>query len=199
MVNSYHTIIAMVEDKPGVLNRVASLFRRRGFNIASLAVGKSEVPGKSRMTFVVKGDKSTVDQVTSQLRKLIDVIRVADISGQEMVSRELALIKVQTNAANRGEIIQIVQLFRANIVDVGAMSMIIEVTGEEDKIDALDSLLEPFGVAEMMRTGRVAMVRGRTDGRVSDNVAADLLDDLFSADGLPEQNRAPSQIEYEGV
>ena len=199
MGNSYHTIIAMVEDKPGVLNRVASLFRRRGFNIASLAVGKSEVPGKSRMTFVVKGDKSTVDQVTSQLRKLIDVIRVADISGQEMVSRELALIKVQTNAANRGEIIQIVQLFRANIVDVGAMSMIIEVTGEEDKIDALYSLLEPFGVAEMMRTGRVAMVRGRTDGRVSDNVAADLLDDLFSADGLPEQNRAPSQIEYEGV
>jgi len=140
-----HTLVALVEDKPGVLNRVASLIRRRGFNIVSLAVGKSELPGKSRMTFVVKGDQGTVDQVTSQLHKLIDVIRVGDISREEMVARELALIKVHATPANRGEIIQVVQLFRASIVDVGALSMIIEVTGEEDKIDALYSLLHsPF-------------------------------------------------------
>ena len=166
----FHTIVALVEDRPGVLTRVASMFRRRGFNIASLAVGKSEQPGLSRMTFVVSGDEATVNQVTNQLDKLIDVIRVSDISGQEMVARELALIKVQSNTASRGEIIQIVNLFRANIVDVGAQSMVIEITGEENKINALHNLLKPFGILEMLRTGLVAMVRGQSDGRVSDKV-----------------------------
>jgi acetolactate synthase-1/3 small subunit len=159
-----HTIIALVEDKPGVLTRVASMFRRRGFNIASLAVGKSELVGMSRMTFVVNGDDDTVNQVTKQLDKLIDVIQVSDISELRMVARELALVKVATSPETRGEIIQIVNLFRANIVDVGTASMVIEITGEEDKISALHNLLGPFGIIEMLRTGLVAMVRGEENG-----------------------------------
>ena len=165
----YHTIIALVEDKPGVLTRVASLFRRRGFNIASLAVGHSEQKGLSRMTFVVEGDDYTLDQATKQLDKLIDVVKVSNISGADVVARELALVKVKTTLETRSQIIEIVQLFRAKTVDVGAQSLIIEVTGEEDKVNALLELLEPFGIMELMRTGRVAMVRGKAHGEVSDN------------------------------
>ena len=169
----HHTIAALVEDKPGVLTRVASLFRRRGFNIASLAVGKSELAGLSRMTFVVDGDQYTVDQATKQLDKLIDVVRVSDITSEDLVARELALIKVKSTPETRGEIIEIVHLFRANIVDVGSQTLVVEITGEEDKINALIHLLEPFGIAEMMRTGRVAMVRGQAEGRVSDSIGID--------------------------
>ena len=165
----YHTIIALVEDKPGVLTRVASLFRRRGFNITSLAVGHSEQKGLSRMTFVVEGDEYTVDQATKQLDKLIDVVKVSNISEVDLVARELALIKVQTTQETRGQIIELVQLFRAKTVDVGAQSLVIEATGEEEKINALLNLLEPFGIMELMRTGRVAMVRGKSDGQVSDD------------------------------
>ena len=165
----HHTIIALVEDKPGVLTRVAGLFRRRGFNIASLAVGHSEQPGLSRMTFVVEGDEYTVDQCTKQLDKLIDVVKVSDISDEDAVARELALIKVRTTLETRSQIIEIVQLFRAKTVDVGAQSLVIETTGEETKIDALLDLLQPFGVLEIMRTGRVAMVRGKADGQVTDD------------------------------
>ena len=167
--NQYHTIIALVEDKPGVLTRVASLFRRRGFNITSLAVGHSEQQGLSRMTFVVEGDEYTVDQATKQLDKLIDVVKVSDISDEDVVARELALVKVHTTLETRSQIIEIVQLFRAKTVDVGAQSLVIEVTGEEGKINALLELVEPFGIMEIMRTGRVAMVRGKSDGQVSDN------------------------------
>jgi len=149
----YHTIAALVEDKPGVLTRVASLFRRRGFNIASLAVGKSEQAGLSRMTFVVVGDQYTVDQATKQLDKLIDVVRVSDITNEDLVARELVLIKVKSTPETRGEIIEMVHLFRANIVDVGTQTLVVEITGEEDKINALINLLEPFGIAETMRTG----------------------------------------------
>ena len=169
-----HTVVALVQDRPGVLTRVASMFRRRGYNIASLAVGKSEQVGLSRMTVVVNGDEDTVAQVTKQLDKLIEVIRVSNITNEETVVRELALIKVSSTTVNRGEIIQIVNLFRANIIDVGTQSMVIEITGEEDKIQALYNLLEPFGVLEMLRTGRVAMVRGQSDGRVSDSIGIDL-------------------------
>ena len=169
-----HTLVALVQDRPGVLTRLASMFRRRGYNIASLAVGKSEQLGLSRMTVVVNGDEDTVAQVTKQLDKLIEVIRVSNITNEEIVVRELALIKVSSTTANRGEIIQIVNLFRANIVDVGIQSMVIEITGEEDKIQALYNLLEPFGILEMLRTGRVAMVRGQSDGRVSDSIGIDL-------------------------
>ena len=169
-----HTLVALVEDRPGVLTRVASMFRRRGFNIASLAVGRSEQPGLSRMTFVVNGDEGTVSQVTKQLDKLIEVIRVSDITNEEIVARELALVKVKAPPTSRGEIIQIVNLFRAKIVDVGTHSMVIEVTGEEDKISALHNLLQPFGILEMLRTGVVAMVRGQSGGWDNDGTGTDL-------------------------
>ena len=159
-----HTLVALVEAKPGVLTKVASMFRRRGFNIASLAVGTSEKPSLSRMTFVVNGDDYTVGQVAKQLDKLIDVIEVSDITNEPIVTRELALIKVETTSITRGEIIQIVNLFRANIIDVASESMVIEITGEEDKVNALHNLLAPFGIIEMLRSGLVAMVRGRANG-----------------------------------
>ena len=174
---NYHTITALVEDKPGVLARVAGLFRRRGFNIASLAVGQSEQPGLSRMVFVVDGDQYTVDQATKQLDKLIEIVRVSDITHEEIVSRELAMIKVRTTSSTRAEIIEVVELFRANVVDVGSQTLVIEVTGEEEKINALINLLEPFAILEMMRTGRVAMVRGQADGRVSDSIGIDFYGD----------------------
>ena len=155
-----HTLVALVEDKPGVLTKVASMFRRRGFNIASLAVGTSEKQSLSRMTFVVNGDDYTVGQVAKQLDKLIEVIEVSDITNEPIVTRELALIKVETTSITRGEIIQIVNLFRANIIDVASESMVIEITGEEDKVNALHNLLAPFGIIEMLRSGLVAMVRG---------------------------------------
>ena len=155
-----HTITALVQDQPGVLNRVVSMFRRRGFNIASLAVGHSEVPNLSRMTFVVEGDTATVERVTKNLRKLVDVIKVSNVSAQNIVSRELALIRVKANVQSRSEIMQIVDIFRANIVDVAAESLIVEVTGDEDKLDSLQNLLKAFGVTEIMRSGTIAMNRG---------------------------------------
>ncbi len=160
-----HTITALVEDKPGVLNRVASMFRRRGFNISSLAVGNSEIPNLSRMTFVVEGDSRTVEQVTKHLHKLIDVIKVSDISEDNAVARELALMRVRTNLQTRSEVMQIVDLFRANVIDVAPDSVIIEVVGDEDKVDALQNLLASFGIVEVMRTGIVAMTRGMNRGR----------------------------------
>jgi acetolactate synthase-1/3 small subunit len=165
-----HTIIALVEDKPGVLTRIASMFRRRGFNIASLAVGRSEKPGLSRMTFVVDGDLPTVQQVTRQLDKLIDVIEVSYISTHQVVARELALIKVTTTAGTRGEIMQFAELFDANIVDVSPASMVVEITGSEQKVNSLEDLLRPFGITEMVRTGLVAMVRGQESGMGAENL-----------------------------
>ena len=155
-----HTITALVLDKPGVLNRISSMFRRRGFNIASLAVGHSEDPNLSRMTFVVEGDDLVVEQVTKNLHKLIDVIKVSDISNQNIISRELALIRVKASVNTRSEIMQIVDIFRANIVDVGAESLIVEVSGDEDKVDSLQELLKSFGIVEVMRTGTIALNRG---------------------------------------
>ena len=166
---SKHTITALVEDKPGVLNRISSMFRRRGFNIASLAVGQSEIPNLSRMTFVVEGDDAVVEQVTKHLHKLIDVIKVSDMSYQNVVSRELALIRVKANVQTRSEIMQIVDIFRANIVDVAPESIIIEVTGDEDKVDSLQNLLKTFGVMEVMRTGTIAMGRGAGGGPPEDS------------------------------
>ena len=158
-----HTIVALVQDRPGVLNRIASLFRRRGFNIASLAVGQSETPGLSRMTFVVVTDQiAMVDQVTKQLRKVVEVVKVTNLTGESIVARELALVKVRaTTAAARSEVIQVVELFRAKIVDVGAESLIIEITGDEEKIESIMSLVRGFGIMEVMRTGRVAVTRGK--------------------------------------
>ena len=153
------TVIALVQDQPGVLARVAGLFRRRGFNIASLAVGRSERPGMSRMTFEVEGDPETVSHVARQLDKLIEVVEVQDVTEWNIVWREMALIKVSATAETRGEIMQLSEIFRATIVDVGAEAIGIEVTGDPDKIDSMITLLGPFGVREVMRTGRVAMPR----------------------------------------
>ena len=154
-----HTAVALMEDQPGVLNRVVSLFRRRGFNIDSLTVGPSEIPQISRMTVVVNGTTEIVEQVVKQLYKVVDVLKVSDISNEKIVVRELALIKVSATQATRSEIMQIVDIYRAKIVDVAIDSVIIEATGPEDKIDSLVELLKRFGIKEMARTGRVVMVR----------------------------------------
>jgi len=160
MEDKLHTLVSLVQDEPGVLTRVAGLFRRRGFNIESLSVGHCEQPGLSRMTIVVRGDDSEVDQVTKQLDKLINVVSVTDISRRDLVARELALIKVSAKADDRSEIMQIVDIYRAKIVDVATDSLTVEVTGGEDKIDSLLRLLLPFGITEMARTGRTALTRG---------------------------------------
>jgi acetolactate synthase-1/3 small subunit len=160
LTDTKHTVVALVEDKPGVLNRIASLFRRRAFNIQSLAVGVSEHPGLSRMTIVVVGDSAQVEQVRKQLDKLINVVKVSDITEEDMVTRELALIKVKATASTRSEIMQIVDIFRANIVDVSPGSLTVEVTGDENKLDSLLGLLRDFGVKEISRTGRIALTRG---------------------------------------
>ncbi len=160
MAATKHTLVALVEDKPGVLNRMASLFRRRGFNIESITVGHSEVPHLSRMTIVVDGATTQVEQVRKQLDKVIDVVKVYEVSGHDAIARELALIKVQATSTTRSEIIQIVDIFRASIVDVGPDSVAIEVTGDEDKINSLLELLRTFGIREVSRTGRIAMTRG---------------------------------------
>jgi len=155
-----HTLVVLMEDKPGVLNRVSSLFRRRNFNIESLAVGHSETPGISRMTVVVDCDDAIVEQVTKQVYKLINVIKVVDLTNEPAVFRELAMIKVHAAANTRSEIMQLVSIFRAKAVDVGSETLTVEITGQEDKVDTLVSLLRPFGIKEMVRTGRVAMIRG---------------------------------------
>ena len=158
-----HTMIAWMEDKPGVLNRVAGLFRRRNFNIESLAVGHSETPGISRMTFVAEGDVREMRQVQTQLYKLINVTAVQDVTDIPTVSRELALIKVKAKNGNRSEVMQIVDIFRGSIVDVDMETLIIQIVGPEDRVESLINLLEQFGIVEMVRTGRVAMVRGSHD------------------------------------
>ena len=160
MAATKHTLVALVEDKPGVLNRVASLFRRRGFNIESITVGHSEVPHLSRMTLVVDGATTQVEQVRKQLDKVIDVVKVYEIPGDNMIARELALIKVQATSATRSEIIQIVDIFQATIAHVTRDSVTVMATGDEDKINSLLELLRTFGMKEVARTGRIAMTRG---------------------------------------
>jgi acetolactate synthase-1/3 small subunit len=155
-----HTMIAWMEDKPGVLNRVAGLFRRRSFNIESLTVGHSEEAGISRMTFVVDADDRELRQVQTQLSKLVNVTAVEDVTGEPTVMRELALVKVGTTSENRAEIMQLVDIYRARIVDVAIDSLVIQITGPEDRVDSLIKLLDSFGIKEIVRTGRVAMVRG---------------------------------------
>jgi acetolactate synthase-1/3 small subunit len=169
MAATKHTLVALVEDKPGVLNRMASLFRRRGFNIESIAVGHSEVPHLSRMTIIVDGSTAMVEQVRKQVDKLVDVVRVSDITGDNITVRELALIKVKANSATRSEIIEIADIFRANIVDVASSSLTIEITGDEDKIESMLKLLHGFGIREIARTGRIAMARGAISSTPSED------------------------------
>lgn len=155
-----HTLVVYVEDRPGVLNRVSSLFRRRNFNIDSLTVGHTETPGVSRMTIVCDTDPTAVRRVEANIYKLVDVLRVDDITDQPSVERELAMIKVTTTQETRAHIIQMADVFRARIVDVSQESLIVEITGSGDKIERLLDVLKPYGVLEVARTGRVAMARG---------------------------------------
>jgi len=159
-----HTIAVLVKDHPGVLARVASLFTRRGFNIESLAVGHTEKTGISRMTIIVEGNERVLEQITKQLNKLIDIIRVKDIFPQNSVERELALIKVNTTSLLiRSEVMQTVDIFRAKVIDVNSQIITIETTGTEDKVNALIELLRPFGLEEIVRTGKIALSRGSKD------------------------------------
>ncbi len=167
--SQHHTIVALVQDKPGVLNSIVSKWRQRGFNIESLAVGHSEVPGLSRMTFTVDGSTHDVEQVTKQLFKVIEVVEITDITSEDVVARELAFIRVAADAESRPSILEIVNMFRARVIDVAVDSLIVEVTGDEEKIEAIYELLLPFGVKELMRTGRIAMSRGGAGHHLDDD------------------------------
>jgi len=156
-----HTLSILVENRAGVLSRVTGLFSRRGFNIESLAVGTCEEPGMSRITIVCIGDDAQIEQVMKQLNKLIDVIKVSDLTDNERVERELAMIKVTAESgATRSEILQIAQIFRAQIVDMGTKTIVLQITGNTEKIDALETLLRQYGVKELVRTGKIGMLRG---------------------------------------
>jgi acetolactate synthase-1/3 small subunit len=154
-----HTLSVLVENKPGVLARVAGLFSGRGFNISSLTVGETADPTTSRMTIVVTGDDAIIEQINKQLNKLIDVIKVNDLTSEAYLERELALIKVQAEVSKRGELMQLADIFRSQIVDVSEKSYTFEITGKADKVNAFIDLLKPFGIRELIRTGTVATVR----------------------------------------
>jgi acetolactate synthase I/III small subunit len=157
---SKHTLSVLVENKPGVLARIAGLFSRRGFNIDSLAVGPTEHPEVARMTIVVNVEESPLEQVTKQLNKLVEVIKIVELDGAASVSRELLLVKVKADAATRGQVLEIVQLFKAKVVDVATDAVTIQVTGNQDKLDDFLRIVEPFGVRELVQSGMVAIGRG---------------------------------------
>ena len=156
------TFVALVTDKPGVLNQVASLFRRRAFNIESLTVGHTEKPGISRMTIVIDTDPISAERIKAYLYKLVNVLQVEDLSEIPTVSRDLAMVKIQAKPETRNDVMQLVDVFRARIVDINNDSLIIEITGTEDKIDSFVDVLRPYGIIEMAQTGSVAMQRGPT-------------------------------------
>jgi acetolactate synthase I/III small subunit len=164
MVNSntstMRTFVAYVEDRPGVLNRIASLFRRRNYNIVSLNVGRTHEPGISRMTFRVEADDDMALRIEANLYKLVNVLSIEDITQKPSVARDLVLIKVTVGPERRAEVLQLCEVFRARAVDVGPDTLIVETTGTQDKIDGLVAILSPFGIAEMVQTGTVAMTRG---------------------------------------
>ena len=157
-----HILSLLVENKPGVLARIAGLFSRRGFNIQTLAVGPTDDPTLSRMTLTVDGALHPIDQVTKQLHKLVNVIKIRDLEPEETVARELALFKVAADAETRGQVMQFAEIFRAHVIDVSKRSITIEVTGTDDKIEAFEQVIRPFGLIEMVRTGEIAISRGRS-------------------------------------
>jgi acetolactate synthase-1/3 small subunit len=155
-----HTLAVLVENRPGVLSHVAGLFARRGYNIESLVVGETEDKTVSRITLVVEGDERVIEQVSKQLNKQIEVIKVNDITNEQTVDRQMLLVKVTADQAARQEILQLMEIFRCRVVDIGRRSLIIEATGDEGKIEAVIQSLRPFGIKELVRTGKVSMVRG---------------------------------------
>ncbi len=181
-----HTVAALVEDRPGVLNRVASLFRRRGFNIDSLAVGTTEEVGISRMTIVVDGPEWVADQVEKQLDKLIDVITVETLTEEDAVVRELALIKVAARPDQRREILDIVEIFRAQVVDVSTTTLVIQLTAAASTLDALIENLRPYGIREMVRTGRIALARGAKTTAIHEHEAEESKRFHHESGRLPE-------------
>ena len=183
-----HTIIAWLEDKPSVLNRVTGLFSRRNFNIESLNVGHTETPGISRMTFVTRGTERDLQQVTTQLDKLINVVHIEDITNEPSVVREMALIKVTATGQTRGEIMQLVSIYHATVVDVDMTSLIIQIVAPEDRVDSLIKLLGSYGIEEMVRTGRVAMVRGGSPHGHSHSAAALAGFTTSNGNGVAEHN-----------
>lgn len=160
MMTIKHTISILVNNQPGVLQRVSGLFGRRAFNIESITVGSSEEAGLSRMIIVTTGDNHTLEQITKQLYKVVDVIKVNNISSNPMVARELALIQINAEPTIRPEILGIVETFRASVVDIGPNTLIVQVVGDSEKIDAMVELLKPYGIRELTRTGATAMIRG---------------------------------------
>lgn len=165
-----HTIIVLAQNKPGVLNQIFSLFRRRRFNIESITAGYTEIPDISRITLTTNGTEKTIEQIIKQMYKVLEVIKVTDVTNEESVIRELALIKVTTTMQTRNEVIQLVDIFRGKIVDVAHNSLVIEITGTEEKINSLFELLRKFGIKEMARTGRTAMVRGGATTKIKDDL-----------------------------
>ena len=158
-----HILSILVENKPGVLSRITGLFARRGFNIDTLAVGPTDDERVSRITLTLDGAKHPMDQVTKQLHKLVNVIKIRDLEPEETLSRELALFKISADGPSRSEVMQICEIFRAKIVDVSRRSVVVEVTGDCDKVDAFERLVRPFGLVEMARTGEIAIARGRSE------------------------------------
>jgi acetolactate synthase-1/3 small subunit len=156
-----HVVSILVENKPGVLTRIAGLFARRGFNIDTLSVGPTDDDGLSRITLTVDGAMHPIDQVTKQLHKLVNVLKIRDLEPAETVGRELALFKLAVDGDSRGELMQLADIFRAKVVDVTRRSVIVEITGTTDKVEAFEKLVRPFGLVEMMRTGEIAISRGR--------------------------------------
>jgi len=160
-----HVLSALVQNQPGVLAHVSGMLASRGFNIDSLAVGETEDPQLSRMTFVVHGDDNVLDQVRKQLDKIVSIVRVVDISSENFVERDLMLIKVQAPSEKRMEIVLLVEMFRARVVDISPDNMMVELAGAEAKIEAFIELMRPFGIVELARTGRIALVRGKPPAR----------------------------------
>jgi acetolactate synthase I/III small subunit len=181
-VTGRHTLVVLVEDAPGVLNRVVSLLRRRSFNIDSITVGHSEQPGISRMTIVVAGESSDVEQVGKQLYKLMEVLKVQDLGSDSVVSHELVMVKVAAKPQNRSEILQIAQIYEARIVDVTPNTLMLEAVGSEEKINGLLTMLKSFGIRELVRTGAVAMARGAAGVSIKDAPRAER-EESFVANG----------------
>ena len=190
-----HTFVVYVEDRPGVLNRVVSLFRRRGFNIESLSVGHTDRSGVSRMTIVMEAEESAARLVEANLYKLVNVLRVEELTDGDAVLRDLALIKVRADTERRAQVLQIVKVFRARVVDVVTDALIVEISGSEDKIDGLVDVLRPFGIIEMARTGTIAMKRGAEAPSIQPHFVHARVPEVPAnrspEDDLPSEERSP--------
>ena len=171
MVEQRHVLSAVVQNVPGVLAHVSGMLASRGFNIHSLAVGETEVPNLSRMTFVVVGDRRVLEQVGKQLEKIVTVVDVEDISAQDFVERDLMLVKVKASPSGRSEIRELVNFFRGRVVDVGEDELMIEISGRENKVEAFIERIRPYGIAELVRTGRIAMVRSESKKSSNESVS----------------------------